>query len=274
MTINRSTGIVSGIRQENSPNVGAQLVPDSIVIHYTAQTSTEGAIRSLRDPSRKVSAHFVLGRDGELVQMVPLNKQAWHAGRSSYNGRIGYNKYSIGIEIVNAGPLTQSKDNKYRTWYKSVIPDDQVEHDSGRSPVVPATDNYWHSYAKEQIDKCWEICDLLIQVYGIKEVVGHEEISPRRKIDPGPAFPLDTFRNRLFGHRDEDDTAEIDIEPQDIQCTVEVPVGETLNLRTSSNPTAPVLAELAKGAEVKVLDEQGRWTKVSVEGYVAGRYLR
>jgi len=270
MNINRDTGIVSDIDYVESPNQGGQLVPDSIVIHYTAQTSTKGAIRSLSDPTRKVSAHFVLGRDGLLTQMVPLNRVAWHAGKSSYNGRVGYNKYSIGIEIVNAGPLSKDQGGLFRTWYKGSIPEDEVEEMYRGSLNY----EYWHLYTKAQLDTLWNICALLVDVYGIKEVVGHEEISPGRKTDPGPAFPLDRFRDRLLNSRDQEDGAEYDIPEDSLTGVVNVPPGETLNLRATNHGDGSILGEITNGAQVKILDEEGRWTKVSIEGYVAGRYVK
>jgi N-acetylmuramoyl-L-alanine amidase len=272
MTIeDREKGLVSptlasdNIEYAKTPNMGAALSPDSVVIHYTAQTSTDGAVRSLSDPKRKVSAHFVIGRDGLIIQMVPLNRQAWHAGRSSYHGRVGYNKYSIGIELVNAGPLVCDNDNNYRTWYKSKIPNDQVEFGRGY---------HWHSYTKEQIDACWDLCDLLLDTYGIKEILGHEEISPGRKTDPGPAFPLDKFRDRLLNSRDQDEGAEIDTEIEDLTGMIQLPFGETLNLREESNTSAPKLGKMNNKVKVKILEEDGNWTRVSVEGWVSGRYVK
>jgi N-acetylmuramoyl-L-alanine amidase len=275
MIIDRNTGLCEEIDNTTvqlSPNHGGHLVPDSIVLHYTAQTSTDGAVRSLSDPARKVSAHFVLGRDGELVQLVPLNKVAWHAGRSSWKGRSGYNKYSIGIEIVNAGPLVESPDETYRTWYKKVIPKDQVEYaGSFLSTEAPL---YWHAYTKVQMDACWELCATLIEMYGIKEIVGHEEISPGRKTDPGPVFPLDRFRDRLLNSRDQDEEAEVDTQIEDLSGVVDVLPDDVLNVRSAPNTSGDKLGHLNKGTEVKILDTDGQWIKISTEGWVSGRHVK
>jgi len=72
-----------------------------IVLHATVEPTTEGTERIFLDRARKVSAHFVVGKDGKIVQMVPLEKRAWHAGTSVFDGVKRVNDYSVGIEIVN-----------------------------------------------------------------------------------------------------------------------------------------------------------------------------
>lgn len=74
---------------------------DCLVIHATVEPTTEGTMQIFLTPSRKVSAHFVVGRDGRVVQMVPVEKRAWHAGLSVLEGFRGVNDFSVGIEMVN-----------------------------------------------------------------------------------------------------------------------------------------------------------------------------
>ena len=78
-------------------------VPDMIILHYTAGTSAESSAKFLVRPDVKASAHVVIGRDGQVIQLVPFNIEAWHAGKSSYRGRNELNHYSIGIELDNLG---------------------------------------------------------------------------------------------------------------------------------------------------------------------------
>ncbi len=80
---------------------------DCLVIHATVEPTTEGTMQIFLTPSRKVSAHFVVGRDGRVVQMVPVEKRAWHAGLSELEGARGLNDFSVGIEMVN---LNDGKD--------------------------------------------------------------------------------------------------------------------------------------------------------------------
>lgn len=79
-----------------------------IVLHSTVEPTTEGTIRIFLDPARKVSAHFVVGKDGRVVQMVPIEKRAWHAGASVLEGAQHVNDFSVGIEMVN---LNDGKDS-------------------------------------------------------------------------------------------------------------------------------------------------------------------
>ena len=72
-----------------------------IVVHYTAGTSARTAAEFLAKEEVKASAHLVIGRQGELFQLVPFDTEAWHAGRSCYGGRANLNRYSIGIELDN-----------------------------------------------------------------------------------------------------------------------------------------------------------------------------
>ena len=104
------------LKIQGSPNRGGPLRPDTVVVHYTAGPSAESAIRTLCDPGRKASAHVVIDFDGSITQLVPFNLIAWHAGKSRHEDRVGLNKYSIGIEIVNAGKLVKSG-SSYVSWF-------------------------------------------------------------------------------------------------------------------------------------------------------------
>lgn len=79
----------------------------AVVLHSTVEPTTEGTINIFLNPASQVSAHFVVGRDGRVVQMVPLEKRAWHAGVSTLDGQGDLNNYSVGIEMVN---LNDGKD--------------------------------------------------------------------------------------------------------------------------------------------------------------------
>ena len=155
--------------------------PDMIVLHYTAGTSAESSALFLTRPDVSASAHLVIGRDGEVFQLVPFNIEAWHAGKSWYAGRGGLNHYSIGIELDNLGKLRFSGD-LFIAECGRVVPLDEVYTDcSGDHPT------YWHRYTERQIRVLQEICSLLEETYPIRDVVGHSVITPR-KIDPGPAL--------------------------------------------------------------------------------------
>ena len=84
-----------------------------IVLHATVEPTTEGTMNIFLNPARRVSAHFIVGKDGRVVQMVPVEKRAWHAGTSVLEGVGSVNDYSVGIEIVNRNdgkdPFTEAQ---------------------------------------------------------------------------------------------------------------------------------------------------------------------
>ena len=155
--------------------------PDMIVLHYTAGTSAESSSIFLTWPDVSASAHLVIGRKGEVFQLVPFHIEAWHAGKSWYAGRGGLNRYSIGIELDNLGKLRFSGDLFVAECGRVVLPDEVYTDCSGDHPT------YWHRYTERQIRVLQEICSLLEETYPIRDVVGHSVITPR-KIDPGPAL--------------------------------------------------------------------------------------
>jgi N-acetylmuramoyl-L-alanine amidase len=90
-----------------SPNMGGEVQHEYLVMHFTAGRSAEESIDWLTKEEAKASAHVVIGRDGSITQLVPFDRVAWHAGASSWEGLQGLNKYSLGIELDNAGRLTR-----------------------------------------------------------------------------------------------------------------------------------------------------------------------
>jgi N-acetylmuramoyl-L-alanine amidase len=175
--------------QRPSPNIGAAFsvdLPDMVILHYTASGDSESAITHLCDPAKEVSAHLVVSRSGEVTQLVPFNVIAWHAGKSVWNERKSLNQYSIGIEIENAGYL-EKKSTWYESWFGGRYSESEVyvvdtEKDESKK--------YWHRYTDNQIEVVTELCHLLRDRYLIKEILGHSDVSPGRKVDPGPAFPM------------------------------------------------------------------------------------
>lgn len=253
---------------QESPSHGATLNPDSIIIHYTAGPSLESAVRTIMDPTKKVSAHLAVDYDGAIVQLVPFSVVAWHAGKSSYGGRDGFNKYSIGIEIVNAGRLEKSGD-KYYSWFGKAYQEAEVFYGVHRNETAPT---YWHRYTEAQIERVEEVCNLLVKEYGITLILGHEEISPGRKIDPGPAFPLDKLRTRIFNiDRDQDEPIE---ELYPMAGTV---IASKLNIRSDPSLTGAAIANpLEQGKKVKIMEKAGKWYRVvtEIEGWVSGEYVK
>jgi N-acetylmuramoyl-L-alanine amidase len=149
------------IRERPSPNHGDRGQPphmrpiNMLVLHYTGMQSAEAAIERLCDPEAKVSAHYVVEEDGALWRLVPEERRAFHAGVSCWEGEHDLNWVSIGIEIVNPG------------------------HDWGYRPFPEA-----------QMAVVEHLCRDLARRYRIPRhrIVGHSDIAPDRKSDPGELF--------------------------------------------------------------------------------------
>lgn len=166
---------------------------DNIVIHYTAGGTALSTVNFLVNDRTPASAHLVIGRDGRIYQLVDFTTQAWHAGSSRFLGKPNQNKYSIGIELENAGLLKQ-RGTCYFTWFGKKVPEYQVV-----KLVNPQTGSLscWHTYTDYQLNALREVIGLLLLHYKFKHIVGHSEISLSGKIDPGPAFPMDEFKSLI-----------------------------------------------------------------------------
>jgi N-acetylmuramoyl-L-alanine amidase len=211
-------GVLLGVQQTPSPNRGgALLAPFLLLFHFTAGRGFTSALAWLCNPKAKASAHALSGRKGELAQMVPLNRIAWHAGESEWRGRRRVNGFSIGLEIENYGQLTEYEGELY-PWFAfkrdehgvplsppqltataRPVPWDEVyEHQppadaEGRTPWS----TYWHAYTDEQLDKLEHLTrSILAALPSITEMAGHEDVR-EGKSDPGPAFPWERYRALL-----------------------------------------------------------------------------
>lgn len=192
------------VEQLPSPNQGGELVaPHLLVMHYTAGRSARDSASWLRDPRAKASAHVVIGADGVALQLVGFDRVAWHAGVSEWTldgQRVqGINRVSIGVELDNPGRLVRQGD-RYRSLSLGTVYDagDVIEARHKNEIYVSA----WHVYPPAQLEAALDVARALVQAYGLTDVVGHDDIAPKRKSDPGPAFPMDHFRTRLFGRAD------------------------------------------------------------------------
>lgn len=258
----------------DTPNKGDAFkpgLPDTIVIHFTAGRDAKSAVRTLVDPTVKASAHLVVGRDGSITQLVPFNTVAWHAGKSVWEGRAGFNDFSIGIEIDNAGRLEKQGD-RFFSWFGKEYPREDVFEGTHRNE---SGTGYWHRYQEQEIETVREICLLLVKAYPIKLILGHEEIAPGRKTDPGPAFPLDRLRERLLaGDRSETDPPEPVVAAPLAKGIV---TASTLNIRRDPSAAAPKAADpLLQGSAVKILARKPGWLYVSAEckGWVSEQFVK
>jgi N-acetylmuramoyl-L-alanine amidase len=252
---------------EPTPNQGEALTAEYLVIHYTAGRSARQSIDWFKNPAAKASAHAVIARDGTITQMVPFNLVAWHAGISSWEGRVGMNRYSIGIELDNAGRLRRQGDT-WRAWFEDEYPAEDV---------IEAVHNHesqscgWHVYTAAQIAAVLDLAILLMAHYGLRDILGHEDIAPGRKSDPGPAFPMENLRSKLLGRVADELPLYASTTNLNIRCGPGV--------QHSTLPGSP----LPTGTRVEISSRQGEWCLVNVlgkkgaadlQGWVFGKYLR
>ena len=158
------------IKLLNSPNYSRNSRPKKsikfIIIHYTGMQSEIESINRLINKNSKVSCHYLINRKGTIMQMVKENKIAWHAGVSKWKNIKNLNKNSIGIELVNKG------------------------HFFG-----------YENYSNLQINSLIKLCSKLKKKYKIhkENFLGHSDIAPYRKIDPGEKFPWKKLSNYKLG---------------------------------------------------------------------------
>jgi N-acetylmuramoyl-L-alanine amidase len=237
-----------------TPNKGGRYIPQYLIMHYTAATTEESAISWLVSPIAQASAHLVIGRQGAVTQLAPFNIITWHAGKSSWGGLVGMNKYAIGIEMVNAGRLSKIGEKFICPVDKKVINADDVMVATHKNENHEAL---WQEYTEAQLEVSQEIAALLVKTYKLVDILGHEDISPIRKSDPGPAFPMKSFRARAMGRKNED---------LDAYVTTTV-----LNIRSGPGTLFDALSKpLPEGTRVTTLKTEGNWSFVQVEEIVHG----
>ena len=155
----------------NSPNYSTEIRVKKnikfIVIHYTGMQSERACIKRLSSKKSQVSTHYLINREGKITRMVDEKNAAWHAGKSKWKNFINLNDQSIGIELVNKG------------------------HQYG-----------YEKFSKKQISKLILLCKSLIKKYKIKKtnILGHSDIAPLRKKDPGEKFPWYFLSKQKIGY--------------------------------------------------------------------------
>lgn len=166
--------------------------PDILVIHYTAGASARSTADWCLEAKAAVSYHAIIDRDGSLIQQVPFNRRAWHAGQSRYAGQNDVNSFSLGIALANFGWLSPH-DAEKNTLITGTV---NAEH-----KYKPGTLYTWETYPSAQLLTLTALIAVLLEAYPIAAIVGHDDIAPARKMDPGPAFyRLPAFPDRDLNH--------------------------------------------------------------------------
>lgn len=182
-----------------SPNIGGAMTPRFLVIHYTASGPGSDIAAYFGKEEAKVSAHLVVRRDGTVKQCVPFDRVGWHAGRSEWRDRggrlhVGLNQNSIGIEIENWGPLRQAGSG-WLSWTDKPVDAAHVIQARHRNDGVLRG---WETFTPAQMEATIGAARAICAAYGIAEIVGHDDIAPGRKSDPGPAWDMASFRAEVL----------------------------------------------------------------------------
>lgn len=221
----------------NTPNKRGTMMPSFLIIHFTADNNPASTINWFKNPVAQASAHILIDREGKVTQFGKFTEILWHAGKSEWKGIVGLNSHSIGVELTNLGATANKPGSVF------------LKHKNEANP------RYWQTYPDKQIDVLKAVSDCLVATYKLKDIIGHDDISPIRKSDPGPAFPW----NRIKA----DKTTYI--------------TSTDVNLRSGPSTSTEVIKILKKGSSVLVVGEEGDFKKVVTDcktiGFVAQKYL-
>lgn len=196
---------------------------DILLLHYTGMRDAEAALERLNDPAAKVSAHYLIDEDGTCWRLVQEERRAWHAGVASWAGATDINARSIGIELVNPG------------------------HQFGYRPFPPA-----------QMQSLTALCrDILArQEIPPERVLGHSDVAPERKEDPGELFDWEGLAKDGIG-----------IWPETISGgNSELPFGEAMRLLAEIGYAAPDTPVMTGPARNVLLAFQRRWLASGLSG--------
>ena len=242
------------ITQLTTPNVSSgTITPSYLIIHYTAGNSAGSSISWLMNPQAQASAHLVIGRDGSITQLGAFNKKLWHAGISRWANLIGMNNYAIGIELDNSGRLRPSGSD-YVNASGRAIPANEIVFATHKHETAQAA---WHNYPQAQLDALNAVALVIVRQYGLVDILGHEDIAPFRKSDPGPAFPMNSFAAHILGRADD---------------TGDIFKTNTANVNFRSGPVmdpANVIAQLPTNTKVEFISSNAGWFQVYVVSKVA-----
>ena len=194
------------MREAASPNHGprrAGAAIDMLVLHYTGMASAGAALARLRDPAARVSAHYLIEEAGEVFRLVPEDRRAWHAGRAFWAGEVDVNSRSIGVELVNPGhalgyrPFPGAQMRALEALAGGIL---------ARHPIPP------------------------------HRILGHCDVAPRRKADPGERFDWRALSRAGIGLWPDEWTGDVDTSPPALAAGLarlgyEVPAADAQSLR-------------------------------------------
>jgi N-acetylmuramoyl-L-alanine amidase len=253
---NRRIKYLAPYEKNYNPNI--DLNPLFILIHFTTGTSMQSTINWFRSPSSGVSAHLLVGRNGRVVQFVPFNHLAFHCGTSTWEGVTNLNRCAIGIEVDNAGYLKTTQKGFMRK--NKVIPGDQVQK---KKHWKESFERPWQIFPEDQVQIVLEIVRALKAKYpSIQEILGHDMVNLKNRVDPGPFYPLGELREAILGS------------PQQAikhyRTTQSCPIYENIDNRIP-NPDHPQFG-LLPPSTIRVKEVHERWSLIIVKSNNQGKF--
>ncbi|MBC7552884.1 MAG: N-acetylmuramoyl-L-alanine amidase, partial [Taibaiella sp.] len=230
------------------------------IVHYTATDTAQSAIdwfmNTAANPDH-IAAHVVIDTDGTITQLIPFTLRANHAGTSTWDGVSSMNEHAIGIELVNPGYLEKLPDGSYRrqvtatkTKLYPATESTRIIAADHKHKFWKAKDNHhWFIYPDAQMQALYALARALFSAYQLVTAIGHDDISPARKPDPGPAFNWHAFRQNVFGKTDNTGFIYKTNTPG-------------TKLRVSATTTSAEIKSLPVGYEVGLIGTRGQWSKV------------
>lgn len=272
--------MLSGVPYDAAKTIGGTITPSFLVMHYTAGY-TKASAQSVFN-STEIAAHIIIDRDGSILQMVPLNRRANHAGPSKWAGVEMLNNHSIGIEFVNIGWAKMRADGRLVDAYGKVVGEEEAKtYIEAPNKRVGSGRIFWQPYTEAQLLAGIEVTKAILATYPIKDIVSHEEIDTRGwKTDPGPAFPMNRFGALM----------RTDAAPTPPSTPVSTPVKagsvgvvfntQTLNIRSGPGTGFPVVGVTNVGSKLGVVSESNGWYEIHTNlngkpgtGWVSKQYV-
>jgi N-acetylmuramoyl-L-alanine amidase len=255
-----------------SGNAGDPIIAKYVIIHYTAGDTLSPALnwflntkREKNDDSanpKALAAHIIIDTDGTILQLIPFNRKANHSGSSVWDGVDGFNSKSIGIEIVNPGFVEKMPNGIFRRLesnkegvkkYKNYTNEEAERIKEAKHKLKHLEKlNYWMAFTEEQIDAVINLSKLLFDKYQLINALGHDDVSPLRKQDPGPLFPWSRYKTEVLGKNN--DIGKIFI--------VNSESDGFAYFRNTPSTTSKDKEKLSNGFEVGLIETYGLWSKV------------
>jgi N-acetyl-anhydromuramyl-L-alanine amidase AmpD len=244
------------------------LEPRFVIIHFTTGTNMMQTIHTFLNPESGVSSHLLVGREGRVVQFVPFDKVAFHAGLSTWEGEQNLNRSAIGIEVDNAGFLRKTPKGFKRK--NKLIPVEQVKSKKHWKEVF---ERPWQTFTEDQVKVVQKIVGALREKYPtIQEILGHDMVNLVNRLDPGPFYPLGELREAILGSPQQPIVAyqAIDLTDQNKQ---DFPIYRNFGNRPPFAVPHPDIGELPVKSTVRVKQVYDAWTLVIVKECTKGSLI-